>query len=222
MTSNMGATTIAELPSHLTGIEPHVQESIMEVIRNTLPPELLNRITEVVPFARLQPEHMESIARMGLQKIRERLVSEHGIGLDVSPAALDVISARGYNIRYGARPLQRVLNKEVLHPLSRMILEEGGGVVPIIREVDDEIIRVRTRAEAERNNNNNNNNENENNNNHFGFLSSTKEQDAVDKNDIVILRNHPISKDNNNNNEIMSDDETTKKTSEEGDDLLEA
>ena len=58
MTSNLGAPIIAELPSHLMGSEPEVQESIMTVVRKSLSPELINRIDETVVFNRLQRDHM--------------------------------------------------------------------------------------------------------------------------------------------------------------------
>lgn len=58
MTSNLGAPIIADLPSHLMGSEPEVQESIMAVVRKALSPELINRIDETVVFNRLQRDHM--------------------------------------------------------------------------------------------------------------------------------------------------------------------
>jgi ATP-dependent Clp protease ATP-binding subunit ClpB len=173
MTSNMGAHLIADLPAHLTGIEPQVQESVMEVIRQTLPPELLNRISEVVPFARLQRENMEAIAKIGLNNIAKRLEENQNMILDVSQPALDCISERGYDVRYGARPLKRVLTRDILNPLSRVVLD--GGVV------DGETVRVRTRAEAEKFSK-------EHPDISFGYISSDK--DSVDKNDVVIMRNN--------------------------------
>merc|ERR1712150_3587 len=116
-----------------------------------------------------------------------------GATLDVSQAALDSISAKGDNLRYGARPLQRVLQQHVLHPLSRMLLEEGGST-----NHQDEVIQIRTRAEAERD--------------ELEFVTNNQ-NNRVDKNDIVIVRNknHTV-KDNHNHNEEKKTD----------DDLLEA
>jgi ATP-dependent Clp protease ATP-binding subunit ClpB len=62
MTSNLGAQTIAQLPSHLKGSEPEVNEPIVQVVRQTLSPELINRIDEIVVFNRLQRDHMDAIA----------------------------------------------------------------------------------------------------------------------------------------------------------------
>lgn len=174
MTSNMGAHVIADLPPHLTGTEPQVQESIMEVVRETLPPELLNRIDEIVPFSRLQRENMQDIAQIGLRGIADRLEEGQNMTLDVSQLALECISEKGYDVRYGARPLQRVLARDVLNPLSRMVLE--GGVV------DGDTVNVKTRGEAEK--------LEKKEGTSFGWIGSAK--DSSDKNDIVVMRNRLV------------------------------
>mmetsp|Transcript_13912 Transcript_13912/g.20633 ORF Transcript_13912/g.20633 Transcript_13912/m.20633 type:complete len:280 (-) Transcript_13912:513-1352(-) len=75
MTSNMGAEVIAQMPAHLKGTEPQVQDAIMEVVRHTLSPELLNRIDESVVFNRLLREHMDKICEIGISDIAARLES---------------------------------------------------------------------------------------------------------------------------------------------------
>jgi ATP-dependent Clp protease ATP-binding subunit ClpB len=174
MTSNMGAQVIAQLPAHLKGSEPDVQEAIMEVVRRTLSPELINRIDECVVFNRLQREHMDQIADIGIKEIAERLEDGQKMTLDVSQPAKDMIAERGYDVRYGARPLKRALVKEVLNPLSRLVLDGG------IHEGD--VVKVRTRGEAlqlakagEA---------------EFGWTSGSSPV-SDDKNDVVILNNHP-------------------------------
>jgi ATP-dependent Clp protease ATP-binding subunit ClpB len=67
MMSNIGAEVIAELPPHFSGTEPEVQSAILEVVRRTLSPELLNRIDDTVVFNRLQREHMNTICEIGLK-----------------------------------------------------------------------------------------------------------------------------------------------------------
>ena len=64
MTSNIGASVIANLPPEVTGTEPAVKENIMNVVRGTLSPELINRIDETVVFNRLQRENMDQIAKI--------------------------------------------------------------------------------------------------------------------------------------------------------------
>jgi len=175
MTANIGANVIAELPPHLTGSEPAVQESIMEVVRGTISPELLNRIDESVIFNRLQRENMDRIAEIHLEEISKRLLEGQNMTLDVSDVALECIAEKGYDIRYGARPLKRVLAKSVLNPLSQLVLE---GTV-----LEGDTVRVRTKGEVD-------------------LLSKTSPDiswvcsnvgDVEDRNDILILRNHDLT-----------------------------
>eukprot|EP00550_Attheya_septentrionalis_P002059 CAMPEP_0198289598 /NCGR_PEP_ID=MMETSP1449-20131203/7717_1 /TAXON_ID=420275 /ORGANISM="Attheya septentrionalis, Strain CCMP2084" /LENGTH=884 /DNA_ID=CAMNT_0043987941 /DNA_START=96 /DNA_END=2750 /DNA_ORIENTATION=- len=185
MTSNMGAEVISQLPAHILGSEPEVQEAVMNVVRHTLSPELLNRIDETVCFNRLQREHMDTIAKIGLKDIESRLESELNMSLDVSPLALDCLASRGYDVRYGARPLKRTLAKDVLNPLSRLVLE--GAVT------DGDVVKVCTRGEALKSIEG------------FGFITSSP-MGSTDKNDVVILRNHEINSQKNDEDD-WDDDE---------------
>jgi ATP-dependent Clp protease ATP-binding subunit ClpA len=142
MTSNLGAQVISELPEHMKGSEPEATSAIMDIVRHSLSPELLNRIDETIIFHRLQREHMDAITELNIAEIAKRLEENQNMTLDVSGSAKCVLSEQGYDIRYGARPLKRVLNREVLNPLSRLVLEGA------VKEGD--IVRVRTRAEAEK------------------------------------------------------------------------
>lgn len=173
MTSNLGANIISQLPSHLRGSEPEVVESIMGVIRSTLSPELLNRIDSTVVFNRLQREHMDAITDIGLSEIAERLEEGQNMSLDVSDNAKSMLAELGYDYRYGARPLKRTLNQQLLNPLSRLLLE---GAVK-----EGESVRVRTRAEAERE-------LEESGRVSYGWVTSNPSSDG--KNDIVVMRNH--------------------------------
>lgn len=171
MTSNIGAQVISELPELYKGSEPEVQESIMEVVRQTLSPELLNRVDESVIFNRLQRESMDAIAEIGIQEIEKRMEDGQNMTLDVSKNAKDVLAEMGYDVRYGARPLKRTLNRELLNPLSQLVLE---GTI-----VEGETVLIRTRAEAEIY---------QRETGHlFGWVSSNPASD--NKNDIVVLRN---------------------------------
>ena len=173
MTSNMGASAIAELPSHLLGSEPEVQEQIMQVIRQTLTPELLNRIDETVVFNRLQRDHMDMIAEIGIAEIAKRVQNGQHMDLVVSEAAKACIAERGYDVRYGARPLKRTLVKELLNPLSRLILEGS------IRDCD--VVQVRTRGEAIK--------LQKEGQAEFGWATGSHPM-SEDKNDVVVLKNH--------------------------------
>ena len=95
MTSNMGAEIISQLPPEFLGNEPQVESSIMDIVRRTLTPELLNRIDESIIFNRLQREHMDEICKIGIQDIASRLESSQNMSLDVSNSAVDVLADKG-------------------------------------------------------------------------------------------------------------------------------
>lgn len=175
MTSNLGANVLAELPAAYTGSEPPVQEAIMAVVRQHLSPELLNRIDESVMFNRLQREHMDTIADIGLQDVARRLKEGQGMELVVSNLAKSVIAEMGYDPRYGARPLKRVLAREVLNPLSRLVLEQAvaaGQSVQVCTRGEAQVMQKNGERRAV-----------------FGWISRDEASD--DKNDVVILRNQP-------------------------------
>jgi len=177
MTSNLGANVFAQLPSNFTGSEPIARESVLEVVRGTLSPELLNRIDDTVIFNRLQRENMDDIARIQLEDISKRLIDGNNMTLDVSDLALACIAEKGYDVRYGARPLKRVLNSSVLNPLSRLVLE--GSVL------EGETVRVRTLGEVESMSD--------------PRLWICSNDGEGDRNAVVILRNHEKGSDNESN-----------------------
>lgn len=176
MTSNIGADVLSNLPAQYQGNEPDVQAAMMDVVRKTLSPELLNRIDESIIFNRLQREHMDKIATIGLNQIDERLQSGQNMTLDVSKIAKDCLSEKGYDFRYGARPLRRVLAQDILNPLSRLVLE--GGVV------DGDVVQVRTLGECLKLKREMPD---------LTWVSSNEESD--DKNSVVIIRNHQVKVD---------------------------
>lgn len=169
----MGAHLIAELAPHLRGSEPEVAAQIMEHVRQQLSPELLNRIDDSIVFNRLQRENMAAIADIGIAEIAARLEEGQNMTLDVSPIAKGVLSEMGYDVRYGARPLKRVLARQLLNPLSHLILEGA------VREGDT--VYVRSRAEAEKL-------AKPYSDDVLGWISANPHSE--NKNDVVILRNH--------------------------------
>ena len=191
MTSNMGASVIADLPPELTGSEPHVRDALMEVVRGTLSPELLNRIDETVVFSRLQRENMGDIAAIHLDEIAKRLMNGQNMTLDVSEIALGCIAEKGYDVRYGARPLKRVLARDILNPLSKLLLEGS------VKEGDT--VKVRTRGEARLITKSSPG---------VTWVSSSDDDfDKEDRNDILILRNHEVNPRDADEKETWDDDE---------------
>lgn len=188
MTSNMGAEVLANMPDTMTGSEPEVQNAVMEVVRHTLSPELLNRIDEVCHFNRLQREHMDRIAEIGIDDIAQRLEKGQNMELDVTPEAINCLANKGYDVRYGARPLKRALARDLLNPLSRLVLE--GGVI------DGDTVRVRTRAQGEQLIDAGDNN--------FGYITSSPDDD---EDAVVIMRNHEMTAEDQGAEDTWDDDE---------------
>ena len=85
---------------------------VMNVVRNHFKPEFLNRIDEIVVFHRLDERHIARIVEIQVEVLRERL-AERNLGLELTDAALAHIAAVGYDPDFGARPLKRVLQREV-------------------------------------------------------------------------------------------------------------
>jgi ATP-dependent Clp protease ATP-binding subunit ClpB len=95
---------------------------VMNVVRNHFKPEFLNRIDEIVVFHRLGEAHIERIVELQVEQLRLRL-AERNLGLDLSDAALAHLASVGYDPDFGARPLKRVLQREVSDPIALALLK---------------------------------------------------------------------------------------------------
>jgi ATP-dependent Clp protease ATP-binding subunit ClpB len=127
MTSNLGSHIFREYEK-----PEKVRPLLMQELRNTLRPEFLNRIDEIVIFTPLGREEIERIVDIQLEHLRRRLAAKR-IGLDVTDAAKAVLVREGYDPTFGARPLKRTIQRRVLDPLALRVLEgdfsEGNTVV---------------------------------------------------------------------------------------------
>jgi ATP-dependent Clp protease ATP-binding subunit ClpB len=95
---------------------------VMNVVRNHFKPEFLNRIDEIVVFHRLGEAHIERIVELQVEQLRLRL-AERNLGLEVTDAARAHIAAVGYDPDFGARPLKRVIQREVSDPVALALLK---------------------------------------------------------------------------------------------------
>ena len=95
---------------------------VMNVVRNHFKPEFLNRIDEIVVFHRLGEAHIERIVEIQVDQLRARL-AERNLGLELTDAALAHIAAVGYDPDFGARPLKRVIQREVSDPVALALLK---------------------------------------------------------------------------------------------------
>lgn len=119
MTSNLGSTVLAE---HAGEVTEKLRKQVMDIVRGAFRPEFLNRIDEILLFRRLSREDMNGIVKIQLQRLIH-LLKDRKIQLEMDDLALTWLGDQGYDPTYGARPLKRVIQRELQNPLAVMILE---------------------------------------------------------------------------------------------------
>jgi len=123
MTSNLGAEYLARQNAPDGRIDPTTKEMVMQALRNYFLPEFLNRISSIVIFNRLSRNEIRKIVDLRISEIQQRLIANgRNVHIDCSPAAKDYLGSAGYSPAYGARPLARLIEKEVLNRLAVLIL----------------------------------------------------------------------------------------------------
>ncbi|RVX70884.1 Heat shock protein hsp98 [Exophiala mesophila] len=123
MTSNLGAEYLARNNAPDGKIDPATKELVMNALRNYFLPEFLNRISSIVIFNRLTRREIRKIVDVRLREIQKRLESnDKKIIIDATDEVKDYLGAAGYSPAYGARPLQRLIEKEILNRLAVLIL----------------------------------------------------------------------------------------------------
>eukprot|EP01037_Dinobryon_pediforme_P012242 gene12242-12328_t len=131
MTSNLGSDVLAHQPEG----EPAeaVRDEVMSVVRGHFRPEFLNRVDEIILFKRLGRAQMGAIVTIQLARV-EKLLADRRMTLDVDPSARAWLADRGYDPVYGARPLKRVIQKELVDPMARLLLSgalKDGNIVKV-------------------------------------------------------------------------------------------
>lgn len=123
MTSNLGAEFLARPATKDGRIEPRTRELVMEALRNYFLPEFLNRISSTVIFNRLTKKEIRKIVDLRLDEVQKRLDNNgRNVRIDCTPEVKDYLGAAGYSPAYGARPLGRIIEREVLNRLAVLIL----------------------------------------------------------------------------------------------------
>ncbi|MDR7401035.1 MAG: ATP-dependent chaperone ClpB [Armatimonadota bacterium] len=121
MTSNLGSRYLQHLnPADAAQFEM-ARVQVLDEVRRTFRPEFLNRVDEVLVFRPLTSEHIRQIVDLQMRDLAARLRDQH-ITLEVTDAARDYLAREGYNPDFGARPLRRVIQREVENPLARLVL----------------------------------------------------------------------------------------------------
>jgi len=153
MTSNLGTEyvrkggTLGFLQQTVTDEDRETHDKIEKALKGTFRPEFLNRVDEIIMFSPLTVEQMEQIVSLQMKEIQDRL-SEFGVKVDLTVAARKWLAKTGYDPAFGARPLQRALQKYIESPLSVELL---GGKIPsgvtviVDTSADDSGLEFRTK-----------------------------------------------------------------------------
>ena len=151
MTSNLGSHIIQENFADLKDkdidtVMDATKDQVTELLKQTLRPEFLNRIDDIILFHPLMKKEIKGIIRIQLQQLQKQLLAQ-GIDLQFTDYALDYLVQRGFDPQYGARPLKRVIQKDIINMLSRKII--GGEIdkaKPVLIDVFDGVVVMRNEA----------------------------------------------------------------------------
>ena len=113
---------IGNLPSMRSKMLSECREEVLEVLKRTVRPEFLNRIDEVIMFEPLSQTDIREILRMQMRDLQEKL-SENGVSVEFTEEFENYMSTKGYEPQYGARPIKRLMQKELINLLAKSILD---------------------------------------------------------------------------------------------------
>lgn len=155
MTSNMGSHIIQENFEKIDAdnkeeVVERTKVEVMNLLRQTIRPEFLNRIDEVIMFQPLMQKEIRGIIKIQLEQLKE-LVAQSGIQLQFSDYAVDYLAENGYDTQFGARPLKRLIQKEIVNQLSKRILAgDIDKAKPVLVDVFDGVVVFRNEVPAEK------------------------------------------------------------------------
>ena len=157
MTSNIGAEHIDRMSSFGFASDKgaaaqygQAKEKVMDSLKHFFRPEFINRLDEIIIFDILSPETIRNIVSIQITEVMERLRRKE-IALSVSDAVLDYLATAGYDPKFGARPLKRVIQSKILTPVATMMVGEGmlrGGTVRVDMKKNEITFEVKKRARA--------------------------------------------------------------------------
>lgn len=152
MTSNVGSHLIANYRGRddAAAFAP-MRAQVLDALRREFRPEFLNRVDEIVVFHNLSREHLKAITNIQLQRLQGRLDERH-IVLQMTEAAREHLAVAGYDPNYGARPLKRLIQKEIETALGRLILKgevKDGDIVTVDKEPKGAALKFTVQSHAE-------------------------------------------------------------------------
>ncbi len=151
MTSNIGSHLIQEAfenvnENNIEQAEASAKAEVMNLLRQTIRPEFLNRVDEIIMFHPLSKKDIVNIVKIQLDQLK-KLVGKNGIDLEFSNYLVDFLSEQGFDAQFGARPLKRLIQKEIVNGLSKKIL---GGTIdrshPVLVDVFDNVVVFRNES----------------------------------------------------------------------------
>ena len=129
MTSNIGANIIQERMSDAAtatseAVFEQTRNEVMDQLKIFMRPEFLNRIDDIIMFRPLNESEIAEVVLMQFNHAK-KMLAENGITIDIAPDAVDLIAHQSYDPQYGARPVKRMMQRELLNELSKMILADS-------------------------------------------------------------------------------------------------
>ncbi|PWN28313.1 P-loop containing nucleoside triphosphate hydrolase protein [Jaminaea rosea] len=151
-TSNLGAEQLfkPEATDADGKVLPAAKQAVLRSVQRSLPPELINRFDDQLVFNLLRKSDLQGIVDLRLREVEQRLATQR-VRIDVDDKAKAWLAERGYDKAYGARPLNRVVRREVLNPLAKGLIQgsvKAGDVVPISLDAKGEGLEIRFPHEA--------------------------------------------------------------------------
>jgi ATP-dependent Clp protease ATP-binding subunit ClpB len=160
MTSNLGSPLIREKMTSTLGDDDQwdatftdLRQELHQLLRQTIKPEFLNRIDEIIVFKPLNARDIRQVVGLQLKRVEDLLLRK-GIIIEVTDEAKDWIARLGYDPTFGARPLKRVIQKHIINPLSQKILLgefsegdsvliglDGRGLIEFVKKLTPEVVR---------------------------------------------------------------------------------
>ncbi len=148
MTSNLGSHIISDnfdkiKDEDVEKVYQKTKVEVMELLKKTLRPEILNRIDEILMFKPLLKTEIHQIVELQLKDLKDKLTLQ-GYDLELTPYAVDFLAEQGFEPQYGARPLKRLIQKEITNALSKKLLEGNlDKSKPLLVDVFDGVVVVR-------------------------------------------------------------------------------
>ena len=148
MTSNIGSHLIQDAfdgvdENYLEDANEKAKLEVMQLLKQTIRPEFLNRVDDIIMFQPLMRKEIRGIIRIQLKNLQQ-LIADSGIELHFSEYAIDYLAENGYDVQFGARPLKRLIQKEIINQLSKRILAgDIDKTKPVLVDVFDGVVVFR-------------------------------------------------------------------------------